>query len=321
MWTNGNWIKNLVLFFDGVALLVPSYMKELPETLDGALVVGLKDHGLLEVIEPEDAIDESATEKLATAMTDVITSGVLDKLANESTAFHELSRSRLGFYGDESLYSMIVEELKKRGLARDSEDKFSIPMHPRVRSLVLVLLSQILRPYGKSINATLSPTTDMANLVSALSELLSQRMEASVGSVIEFDLNSVTVDLAAVPFDEILDFRRQNLDAHKRYMLYARKFAIELSYLSNEERKVAFEIRQTELHDLASDLRNRAQRSWKKPASFALSLAGTAASLVTSPIATALKVMGDLAGQEWRSEGDSGVYSYLFSAGGQFRKH
>ncbi len=30
MWTHGDWIKNLVLFFDGIALLVPDYMKERP---------------------------------------------------------------------------------------------------------------------------------------------------------------------------------------------------------------------------------------------------------------------------------------------------
>ena len=34
MWTNGDWIKNLVLFFDGIALLVPDYMRERPEELD-----------------------------------------------------------------------------------------------------------------------------------------------------------------------------------------------------------------------------------------------------------------------------------------------
>jgi hypothetical protein len=67
---------------------------------------------------------------------------------------------------------MIFEELKKRGLAKDSKDQVSIPMHPKVRSLVLVLLSQILRPYGKAINATLSPGTDMTNIVRALSELM-----------------------------------------------------------------------------------------------------------------------------------------------------
>ena len=314
MWTYGDWIKNLILFFDGIALLVPDYMKERPEEIDRPIVVGLKEKGLLEIIEPERAVDKSATEKLAMAMTDIITSGILDELAKEETAFHELSMSRLGSYGDEGLYKMIFDELKMRGLAKESKDDVSIPMHPKVRSLVLVLLSQILRPYGSTINANLSPATDMDSMVRALSELLSLKIEPSSGSVIEFDLNTVTVDLSAVPFDEVLDFRKQNLDAHKRYMLSVRKFAMELSRMPEEEQKVAFEIRQTELDALASDLRNRGRKSWKRSASFGLTLAGSAFSALTSPIATVLKIGGSLIGHEKNSETDIGAYSYLFRA-------
>ena len=73
----GDWIKNLVLFFDGIALLVPDYMKERPEEIDRSIVVGLQEQGLLEIIEPERAVDKSATETLAMTMTDIITSGVL----------------------------------------------------------------------------------------------------------------------------------------------------------------------------------------------------------------------------------------------------
>ena len=314
MWTYGEWIKNLVLFFDGIALLVPEYIKERPESLDRPIVVGLKDEGLLEIIEPEKAVDRSATEKLAEAMTDIIASGMLDNLAKEDTAFHELSMSRLGYYGDEGLYSMIFDELKKRGLAKDSEDHVSIPMHPKVRSLVLVLLSQILRSYGSVINAKLSPATDQGVLVSALSELLSLETSPSVGKVIEFDLNTVTVDLAAVPFDEVLDFRKQNLSAHKRYMLYARKFAFELSRMSKDEQEVSFAIRQTELNDLATELRNRGRKAWKRAASFALTLAGAGTSVETTPIATAIRLGGQLIGLERPSETMTAAYSYLFSA-------
>ena len=321
LWAYGNWVKNLVLFFDGIALLVPDYMKERPEELDRSIVVGLKEQGLLEIIEPEKAVDKSATEKLAMAMTDIITSGVLDELPKEETAFHELSMSRLGSYGDEGLYRMILDELKKRGLAEDSKDKVSIPLHPKVRSLVLILLSQILRPYGSTINANLSPATDMGNMVRALSELLSLKIEPSSGNVIEFDLNTVTVDLGAVPFDEVLDFRKQNLDAHKRYMLSVRKFAMELSRMPEGEQKVAFEIRQNELNDLASDLCNRARRSWKKPASFALTLAGSALSASTNPIAAVITGVGSLIRHEEPSETDTGPYSYLFSARRRFGEY
>ena len=318
MWTNGDWIKNLVLFFDGIALLVPDYMRERPEELDRSIVVGLKEQGLLEIIEPETAVVKSATEKLAMAMTDIITSGVLDELAKEKTAFHELSMSRLGSYGDEGLYKMIVGELKKRGLAEESKDKVSIPMHPKVRSLVLVLLSQILRHYGSTISANLNPATDMGSMVRALSEFLSLKTKPSGGNVIEFDLNTVTVDLGAVPFNEVLDFRQQNLDAHKHYMLSVRKFVMELSNLPEDGQEIVFELRQTEINDLASGLRNRARKAWKKPSSFALTLAGSAVSALTAPAAAVLTLASTLIGNEEHSEINTGAYSYLFRAHNRF---
>jgi len=321
MWADGDWIKNLILFFDGIALLVPDYMKSVPEDIDPAIVSGLKHHKLLQIIEPEKAVNKAATEKLATAMTDIITSGLLDELAKEDTAFHELSMSRLGYYGDNELAQMIFEELKNRGLAKESEDAVSIPMHPKVRSLVLVLLSQILRPYGDSINANLSPATDMPKMVRALSELIGLHSDVSSGSVIEFDLNTVTVDLAAIPIDEVLDFRAQNLQAHRHYMLSIRKFAIDLSYLSADEQKIAFELRQAELNDLATDLRKRSRKAWKKPASFALTLVGAAVSVLASPIGSALRVGAAAIGYEKPSKPDAGAYSYLFNAGNRFGYH
>jgi hypothetical protein len=145
------------LFFDGIALLVPAYMKNRPEEVDPAIVAGLRKHGLLYIIEPEKAVDKVATEKLALAMTDIITSCALNHPAKEKTAFHELSMSRLGYYGDESLGKMIFEELKEHKLAKESEDNISISMHPMVRSLVLVLLAQILRPHCAQLNAELVP--------------------------------------------------------------------------------------------------------------------------------------------------------------------
>jgi hypothetical protein len=159
---------------------------------------------------------------------------------------------------------MIFEELKKRGLARDSEDKVSIPMHPMVRSLVLTLLAQILRPYGELINADLSPATDRPQLVEALSELLSTQTAPSVGHVIAFDLNTVSVNLGAVPIDEVLSYRKENLEAHRRYCLSVRTFTHELSLMPERERANAFYLRQAELNDIAGDLRKRARKAWKK---------------------------------------------------------
>jgi hypothetical protein len=319
MWYHGDWMKSLILFFDGIALLVPNYMKRRPEEIDPAIVAGLRKHDLLKIIEPEKAVDRIATEKLATAMTDIIASGSLDSLAKPGSEFHELSMSRLGYYGDESLAKMIFEELKKRGLAKDTKDGVSIPLHPMVRSLVLVLLAQILRPYGKKLRVELSPATDTPHLVDALQELLSLKSIPSTAHVIAFDLNTVGVDLGPVPFDEVLDFRKQNLSAYRRYCVAIRRFAHELSRITPEERDVAFQQRQAELDEMAQDLRRRARKAWKRPAAFALTLTGAAWTFKTGdPLGAALAAGGALLGYESQKQNETGAYSYLFRARSRF---
>ena len=207
VWTNGDWVKNLILFFDGVALLVPDYMRESPFRSDPAIAAGLEEYGLLKIFEPETFIDAQAAEALAETMTDIIASGALDDLA-QKLGFHELSMSRLGYGVSESeeLARMIHEALIQRGLALESEDGFSIPMHPMVLKLILVLLAQILRPNGGTQGMDLCPATDMPQIHRALGELLSIPSFVSSGHVVSMDLETVGINLSSKPLDEILVF-------------------------------------------------------------------------------------------------------------------
>ena len=223
-WSDGNWIKNLILFFDGIGLLIPEYMRDRAERRDPAIVAGLLDKQLLHIFEPELLVDKEATQKLAESLVNVIVSGALDSLVTEPTRFAALSMSRLGYRGDAGLADMIFQELKQRGLAKKSEDGVSIPMHPMVRSLVLVLLAQILRQPGREKGFDLAPATDRPQLVDALRELLSIPAAPSVGHVVAFDLNAVGVDLGPVPIDEVLSFRQDHFDAHRRYAKSVRLF-------------------------------------------------------------------------------------------------
>jgi hypothetical protein len=89
---------------------------------------------------------------------------------------------------------------------------------------------------------------------------------------------------------------------------------MELSRMPPEERAVAFDLRQTELDDLASGLRGRGRKSWKKPASFALSLAGSALSAVTAPVAAAIRAGSSVIGYDGVNGIQAGAYSYVFKA-------
>lgn len=315
LWYHTGWLKNLLLFFDGVALLAPRYKKHEPETLDPDLVGPLKERGLLRILEAETIVNKEATAQLAEAMTKIIVSGTLDKLAKEQTAFHELSYSRLGGYGDAELADAIFSELKRRGLAKDTKDGVSIPMHPKVRVLVLVLLAQILRAQGRKIDLELAPATDRPELVEALGELVSVPTPTSTANVVAFDLDTVGVDLARVPLDEVLAFRSEYFRQHQGYARAVRRFVQELSILSEEERLRAFEDRQAEVRDMAHELKTISRRAWRRPASFALTIAGATWTLKSgNPVGAILAAAGAIVGMKAKESASTGAYSYLFSA-------
>lgn len=127
------------------------------------------------------------------------------------------------------------------------------------------------------------------------------------------------MNLGPVPIDEVLDFRKQNLAAHKLYSASVRKFANELSHMDAREREDSFALRQAELDDMASDLRKRSRKAWRKPASAGLGLAGAAVSLVNgNPLGASLSVGAGILGYQSAIPMPTGAYSYLFSAQRRF---
>lgn len=319
-WQNGDWVKNLLLFFDGVALLVPEFMAEQVERSDPAIVVGLREHGLLHVLKPEEMVDKRSTEELAMKLADLITSGAIDKLAGDDrSSFAELSMSRLGFSGDEGLGKMLHEELMQRGLAKTSVDGVSIPMRPMVRSLVLVLLSQILRQKGVAMGMDLVPATDMTELVKALHELLSLPQAPSAGNVVKFDLEAVGVDVGSYPIDEVLSYRKENLAEYKRYAGSVRLFVHELSGMAPEIRETAFKERGHELTEMRESLKKASRKAWKDTSAFALGIMGAAWTVRTgNPIAAALSSGALLLKGAAADKPKTGAYSYIFNAKGNF---
>ena len=326
-WLDVDWVKNLICFFDGIAMLIPEYMEDHLRFDDETIISGLKNHNLFHVIRPEEVVDAKATEALTEALIEIITSSRLDHLTKASdkdakqSDFGSLSMSRLGYYGNKDLADAIFQELKSRGLAEDSIDGVSIPMHRSVRALILVLLAQILRPRGESMGLTLSPTTDQQQLVNALSEIMLKPESSSptVGDIVSFDMAKVGVDLGPVPMDEVLDFRQQNYCQHRDYILSVRTFARELSHMPSDEREARFEQRQEELKALSHDLRRIYRSSWNTRLPFALGLAGAAwAATQGDPIAGALTALAAVSTLIPDEPTEVECYSYLISARQRF---
>ena len=217
MATESTWIKSLLLFFDDVAILLPDYMYGRHRNADPTLVEPLEERGLLRVLEPKDWVDEEVTEKLAEIVVELLTDGAFNDIP-QTEYFAELSRSRLGNDVDVDLADFLVDELKARDLARPSEDGVSIPLHPTVRTTILVILGQLSRIAGAKRGLTIHPTTNDPGAVVDLVETLSREKMPSRDRVIKLDLEPVTFDLASIPLDDVLQFRAEQRDAHRAYM-------------------------------------------------------------------------------------------------------
>jgi hypothetical protein len=319
-WRNVDWAKNLILFFDGIGMLIPNYMPDVSRLEDEAVIAGLKEHNLFHVFQPEIFLDKDSAVRLGNAMTEIVSSGVLDDLKEEADGnFAELSMSRMGYHVAEEYAKDIFKQLKKRGLAKESRDGVSIPMHRDVRYIILILLSQILRSNGRKAGFELLPATDVPQLVGALSELLAKPRMPSAEHVISLDIQAVGVDVSSIPIDEILSFRQENKEAYGHYARSLRLCIHDLGLMPPEDQQAMLDERQEEIASLASDLRKTSKKAWKKPATFVLSAAGAVWRLYQGDVIGASIAGGAaLLSLEKGATVDTGAYSYLFSARNRF---
>ena len=314
---NVNWIKNLICFFDGIAMLIPEDMPNYRDRHAEETVLALEAHQLFRVIHPEEVVDRKATKALAKAFGKIIDSGRLDHLVRNS-AFDTLAKAKLGTHSDHELADSIFQELRSRGLACDLRDDVYIAVDRAVLVLILTLLAHILKSKVEGI--TLSPATDQEDIVAALHGILEPESAPPAASdVVSFDMNRVGVNLNRVPMDEVLDFRKENYGKHRDYILSVRKFARELSLMPLDEREAKFEQRQEVLKALSHDLRRIYRSSWNTRLPFALGLAGAAwAATQGDPIAGALAALATGAGLIADEPKEVDVYSYLISARQRF---
>lgn len=317
----GDWIKSLLLFFDDVAILLPDYMRGRHRDADPWLAGPMEEQGLLRILEPKEWIDAEVAEKLAEIMVELLAGGVFDELP-ESRYFAELSQSRVGYGADADLAQFLVDELRQRGLARPSEDGVSIPLHPVVRTTILVILGQLAREAGDRRGMAVHPATDWPEAATDLLDTLSREPMPSCEGVVKLDLEPVALDLSTIPLEDVLKLREDHQVAHKAYMRSLRGFLVELGRISDPaEREAALLERRQEIADLAHDNRRSVGLSvGKNLGSWSLGIAGGVWSALGGDILGAtLGVLGlgpDLV--PGGREKTVGAYSYLFAVTSAF---
>ena len=221
VWSKSNWLKNLILFFDGIVLLSPEFARASPFEGDENVASRLQEDGLLQIVDLSAFVDPRGAKTVADALTDLIASGALDELAARPTAFQALAYSQFGYMSDGGMAEIIYKELHARGIGSQGAAGL---LHPIVRSLLLVMLAQLLRPAGWKQGMYLCPATDRRELHGALTEVLGVPSVAAAAPVVSLDMQPVGVDLSAVPIDEVLAFRGEHREAYQRFTRNLRGF-------------------------------------------------------------------------------------------------
>ena len=317
---DSGWIKSLLLFFDDIAILLPDYMYGRHTNADPTLAEPLEDRGLLRVLEPLNWVDQEVTEKLAEIIVGLLTTGAFDDLPH-AEYFAELSQSRIGYGADVDLAGFLVDELKAKGLARPSEDGVSIPLHPAVRTTILVILGQLSRVAGARRDMTIHPTTNYGGAANDLIGTLSRDKMPSRDKVIELDLEPVTFDLESIPLDDVLQFRAEHQDTHKAYMGDLRGFMAELAEIDDrEEREAALLGRRQDIADRAHEIQRSTRRALGKDlASWSLGITGGVWALGAGDLfGLALSAAGGILGIMPDQSNRVSAYSYIFDANRTF---
>ena len=316
----GDWIKSLLLFFDEVAILLPDYMHGRHRAADPSLVGPLEERRLLRVLEPKEWIDKEMAETLAEVVVNLLADGVFDELPKERY-FAELSQSRMGYGADVELAQFLVDELRNRDLAKPSEDGVSIPLHPVVRTTILVILGQLSRGAGKRHGLVLHPATNSQQAAGDLVATLARDSMPSCSSVISFDLEPVSLDMSMIPLEDVLQLRQELGTSHKEYMRSLRGFLLELGQIEDpKEREVMLLQRRQEIADKAHDNQRSTRLSLgKNLASWSLGITGASWSLGTGDLlGVALGAAGLATGVVPGPGSPVGAYSYLFEVTSAF---
>ena len=317
----GGWVKSLLLFFDEIAILLPEYMRGRHVLADPTLAGPIEDLGLLRVIEPETFVDEATAAQLAEVIEALVEGGAFDDLG-EVDRLAELSMSRMGMASLQAVAESVNAKLRKRGLAKATEDGVSVPMHPLVRSTYLLVLAQLARETGARHGLDLHPVTNGRGAGAGFRRLLDADVMPSRGQVVDFDLEVVTVELDTIPLEDVLAFKRESAGAHRHYMQNLRAFALDLSMMEEADRVRALADRRADLEDEARDLREHATKAWRSPkavSGFGLGITGAAWSITAgNPVPAVLAAIGaSFAMLPSKAEGSA--YSYLFDARKQLR--
>jgi hypothetical protein len=334
-----DWMKAFLLFFDGIALALPSDLATRVVEQDPVLAQPLMDRGLLINLEPESKLDQVSAERLARTLVQLLYYGDGFWSYGDSMSFEErldfLTSAHWGAAGAPDAADTFFEELRRRGLAEAGLGHV-VHMDVGVRLLVLMVFAKVLEAcVRQSDGITLQPVTDQpllaSQLLSALLGYMPKRHlhpyhtphrssvwydlqpSSRAAAIVDIDLGNVGVDLSLVPLDEVLAFRDEQGHHYRAYARSLRQFLVDSLHLPQSEYEAALRDREEQIVDEAADLERRSRRAFgRRTAVTTLSLAGAAWTAAHGdPIGALLAAAAAVAGLQ-QDEPTVTAYSYLF---------
>jgi hypothetical protein len=303
-----DWIKSLLLFFDGIALALPSAWAEEFIDSDPVLALPLTEQNLLRNFPPDEWLAVKADhilqlERLVEIFSDP--HGPNDDLsADEEVEAEQLISS---FWGGEDRYGKFVAR------AHEAARQFG---GSQANTMALLAASRSFLLQQNITKAAIQPVIDDGNAAAYVAALIGQYPSIHA-QVVLGDIANVGVNFESVPLDEVLDFRRMHGAEFRAYAQGVRNFVLMLSLMPDQDRANELADRRDELQEAANQL----NRLWRTPfvgkaSALAFNLAGAAWTLAHGdPWASAFAAGATAAGLYSSSSPRLGAaYSYLLSA-------
>jgi hypothetical protein len=334
-----NFMKSMLLFFDGLALALPSHLAAEVIDRDPVLAAPLAEKELLVNFDPVSTLDANAAERLATTLTEVVERFPMHLLTPGAFILTDTH------WGQGSAQRGVVEAferaLAERGLISPKGSDGLYTIQSDMRFLILTMFAQSLRVQLGDRGIVLHPATDSAADAERIDWILyhylralpnDERHElalnaAGFGRLLPYvdrmnplhlaaDLDGVGADLSAVPLDEVLSFRAENGHHYRAYARALREFLASLAQASPAERLRINQEREAEIQDEVMALRRISRTAFgTRMATLFLSLAGAAWTLHTGDPIGAM-IAGSAAGLQAAPTPGQTVtaYSYLLRA-------
>lgn len=221
-WTDGNWLKNALLFTHSAVLLCRDQRHTATTILDDELVHYLGSCGLVEFQDPTRLLDGQTTESLARVLTNPAVWDALEPIGAERH-FYYGRRVFSTLNGPEpslemmEMRNVLMERLGAGdfipGLDRnhayptyrvDGQEP-GVPIHIRLWAPLLSTLPQYLKGSSVGTGGELTPLTDHPAAGRALSRLLELPGMPSSGATRVVEPLQAFPDLSSLPWDEALE--------------------------------------------------------------------------------------------------------------------